>query len=99
MPSLHVAIFIAGETYAYQCMTFGRYAIQLISVATIVCKKRKGNEITMPDVRRVYSLFVDEIRSCQFLTDYQNEFMFNEVDSTEASETDKNDGTSSMETS
>ena len=33
----------------------------------------------MEDIKKVYSLFFDETRSCQFLTEYQNEFMFNEV--------------------
>ena len=48
-------------------------------MANLVCKKRKGSEITVPDIKRVYSLFIDEQRSCQFLTEYQDEFMFNEV--------------------
>ncbi|TRY62133.1 hypothetical protein TCAL_06253 [Tigriopus californicus] len=56
-----------------------RYAIQLISVANLVCKKRKGTSISVDDIKRVYSLFIDEARSCQFLSEYQNEFMFNEV--------------------
>ncbi len=56
-----------------------RYAIQLISVAHLVCKKRKGSEVSVDDIKRVYSLFIDEARSCQFLEEYQNEFMFNEV--------------------
>jgi len=56
-----------------------RYSIQLISVANMVCKRRKGSEISLEDVKRVYSLFIDEARSCEFLQQYQNEFMFNEV--------------------
>ena len=47
-------------------------------MANLVCKKRKGAEITMNDIKRVYSLFYDEKRSCQFLQEYQDEFMFNE---------------------
>ena len=57
-----------------------RYAIQLISVANLVAKKRKGSEINVDDIKRVYSLFFDEARSCQFLNEYQDEFMFNEVE-------------------
>lgn len=45
----------------------------------MVCKKRKGTSISVDDIKRVYSLFIDEARSCQFLAEYQNEFMFNEV--------------------
>ena len=59
-----------------------RYAIQLISMATLVCKKRKGSEIIVNDVKRVYSLFVDEGRSMQFLQEYQDDFMFNTVGET-----------------
>ena len=33
----------------------------------------------MDDIKRVYSLFLDESRSAQFLKEYQQEFMFNEV--------------------
>lgn len=38
----------------------------------------------MEDIKRVYTLFFDENRSCQFLTEYQNEFMFHEMTPTEA---------------
>lgn len=33
----------------------------------------------MEDIKRVYSLFLDENRSMQFLKEYQDEFMFNEM--------------------
>ena len=56
-----------------------RYAINLITVAHLVCKKRKGAQVSVQDIKRVYSLFYDETRSCQFLSEYQNEFMFNEA--------------------
>ena len=54
-----------------QLLFLPRYAIQLISVASLVSKKRKGTEISMDDVKRVYTLFLDEQRSCQFLKEYQ----------------------------
>jgi len=57
-----------------------RYAIQLISVAALTCKKRKGTEISIEDIKKVYSLFLDEQRSCEFLKEYQDEFMFNYSD-------------------
>merc|ERR1711942_163167 len=69
--ALTVLTKVGGETSL-------RYAIQLISVASLVCKKRKGTEISIEDVKRVYSLFLDEQRSCEFLKEYQDEFMFNE---------------------
>merc|ERR1712087_1097833 len=56
-----------------------RYAIHLISVANLVCLKRKGQEVDVQDIRKVYSLFVDVKRSTQFLLEYNQEFMFSEV--------------------
>ena len=37
----------------------------------------------MQDIRKVYSLFVDVKRSTQFLVDYQNDFMFSELEGEE----------------
>jgi len=68
--ALTVLTKVGGETSL-------RYAIQLISVASLVCKKRKGTEISIEDVKRVYSLFLDEQRSCEFLKEYEDDFMFN----------------------
>merc|ERR1719240_1438876 len=60
-----------------------RYAIQLITAANLVCRKRKGTEVEKADVKKVYSLFQDQGRSTQFLRDYQAEFMFDEGDGEE----------------
>eukprot|EP00922_Rhytidocystis_sp_ex-Travisia-forbesii_P061908 GHVS01091676.1.p1 GENE.GHVS01091676.1~~GHVS01091676.1.p1 ORF type:complete len:489 (+),score=79.70 GHVS01091676.1:196-1662(+) len=57
-----------------------RYALHMITVANLVAKKRKGStEISVPDIRRVYSLFMDVKRSTQYLLEYQEEFMFSEL--------------------
>lgn len=56
-----------------------RYAIQLITAADIACAKRKGTEVDVEDVARVYTLFVDVKRSTQYLIEYQEQYMFNEV--------------------
>ncbi|PFH32168.1 RuvB family 2 protein [Besnoitia besnoiti] len=56
-----------------------RYALHLITVANLVCRKRKGAVVTVQDVRRVYSLFMDVKRSTQYLVEYQQEFMFSEL--------------------
>ncbi|XP_067928644.1 ruvB-like 2 [Watersipora subatra] len=56
-----------------------RYAIQIITTANLVARKRKGTEVSVEDIKRVYSLFLDESRSSQFLKEYQDEFMFNSV--------------------
>lgn len=55
-----------------------RYAIQLITAANLTCRKRKGTEVDIEDIKRVYSLFLDEHRSTQFLQEYQEQFMFSE---------------------
>ena len=56
-----------------------RYAIQLITASALVCRKRKGTEVSVEDIKKVYSLFIDESRSTTFLKEYQQEFMFNEM--------------------
>ncbi|RLO12182.1 hypothetical protein DYB28_015526 [Aphanomyces astaci] len=48
--------------------------------ASLVCTKRKGTEVEVVDIKKVYSLFVDVKRSTQFLMEYQHEFMFNEIE-------------------
>jgi len=80
--ALTVLTKVGGETSL-------RYAIQLICVASLVSKKRKGTEISIEDVKRVYSLFLDETRSVEFLKEYQDEFMFN-CNETTANEMDTN---------
>merc|ERR1711862_644054 len=73
--ALTVLTKVGGETSL-------RYAIQLISVASLVCKKRKGTEISIEDVKRVYSLFLDEQRSCELKEYEDDESMFNETEKT-----------------
>ncbi|GLV38454.1 reptin [Carabus blaptoides fortunei] len=52
-----------------------RYAMQLITTSSVVAKRRKGTEITIDDVKRAYSLFLDEQRSTQHLQEYNSQFM------------------------
>ena len=63
-----------------------RYAIQMIIASALVCAKRKGVEVE--DIKKVYSLFVDVKRSTQFLIEYQNEFLFSEMQDNDADMTD-----------
>jgi RuvB-like protein 2 len=67
-------IFILGAE------TSLRYAIHLISAASLVSQKRKSNEVEIDDISTVYSLFMDIERSKQFLKEYEKEFMFSEID-------------------
>lgn len=65
-----------------------RYAIQMIMVSSLCCQKRKGTEVGIEDIKRVYSLFVDVKRSTQFLMEYQKDFMFNELPEEDEEEED-----------
>jgi RuvB-like protein 2 len=69
-----------------------RYAIQMIAVSSLCCMKRKGSEVGIEDIKRVYSLFVDVKRSTQFLMEYQKDFMFNTLDASDDEEEEDDDG-------
>lgn len=56
-----------------------RYAIHIISIANLVCHKRKGTEVSAADVTKVYTLFVDVNRSTETLHQYQSAYLFHEV--------------------
>ena len=71
--------------------------LQLISIANLITRKRKGNEVSVADIKRAYTLFHDEARTVQFLNEYQKEFLFNEDDDDD--DQDPNDEASKMETS
>ena len=70
--ALAILTKIGGETSL-------RYAIQLITAAALTCRKRKGAEVEIQDIKRVYALFLDQSRSSQFLKEYQKDFMFSEI--------------------
>ncbi|GBC08674.1 hypothetical protein RclHR1_00830025 [Rhizophagus clarus] len=56
-----------------------RYAIHLITAAHLVAKKRKASSVDVADIRRVYRLFLDEKRSVNYLREFQEQYMFNEI--------------------
>lgn len=41
--------------------------IQLITLSNLVARRRKSTQVEVADVRRVYTLFLDEKRSVQYL--------------------------------
>lgn len=51
----------------------------LITASSLACQRRKGKEVEIVDITRVYQLFVDVKRSTQYLMEYQEQFMFNEL--------------------
>lgn len=71
--SLHILTKIAMDTSL-------RYAIQLITTSNLVCRRRKTTEVTVGDIRKVYSLFIDDGRSSEILREYQDEYMFNQLE-------------------
>lgn len=56
-----------------------RYAIHLITAASLIAQKRKSAEVEIDDIGKAYTLFIDVRRSIQFMTEYQDQYMFNEV--------------------
>lgn len=56
-----------------------RYAIQLISTAYLIARRRKASKVEISDIRRVYSLFLDENRSVQYLKEFHDQYMFNQI--------------------
>uniref|UniRef100_T1GDX2 RuvB-like helicase n=1 Tax=Megaselia scalaris TaxID=36166 RepID=T1GDX2_MEGSC len=57
-----------------------RYAIQLISTGNLIARRRKATEVVVEDIKKVYSLFLDENRSSKILKEHQDEYMFNEIE-------------------
>ncbi|KAJ8917357.1 hypothetical protein NQ315_002379 [Exocentrus adspersus] len=67
-----------------------RYGMQLIMTSMLIARKRKAHEVDVEDIKRAYQLFFDEGRSVQFLKEYQQEFMFNEMEDREEMEMETN---------
>ncbi|XP_023027554.1 ruvB-like helicase 2 rept [Leptinotarsa decemlineata] len=67
-----------------------RYGMQLIMTSSLIARKRKAHEVDVQDIKRAYELFFDEGRSVQFLREYQQEFMFNDLDDKDDMEIETN---------
>lgn len=61
-----------------------RYAIYLISAASLAAQRRKSSSVEVEDVSKAYTLFLDVKRSVQYLQEYQEQYMYNEIDGHEA---------------
>ncbi|CAO1638481.1 unnamed protein product [Sympodiomycopsis kandeliae] len=55
-----------------------RYAINLITTSHLACRRRRGDQVEVGDVKRVYNLFLDEQRSVKYLQEHSKEFMSEE---------------------
>lgn len=56
-----------------------RYALQLIATAALVARRRSSTTISVPDLRKCYTYFLDEKRSVQWLKEQQGSLMFDET--------------------
>ncbi|KAG9005481.1 RuvB-like protein 2 [Tulasnella sp. 427] len=57
-----------------------RYALNFISCANILARRRKSDVVDKEDLRRCYMYFMDEKRSVQWLKEQQGNLMFEEVE-------------------
>lgn len=56
-----------------------RYALNVISTAHMLARKRKVDKVEIEDLRRSYSYFMDEKRSVQWLKEQQGSLVFEEI--------------------
>lgn len=57
-----------------------RYAIHMIMTSNLVAKKRKSKVVEVSHIERCHGLFYDVHRSTKFIMEYQNQFLFHELD-------------------
>ncbi|KAG6330546.1 hypothetical protein ID866_8543 [Astraeus odoratus] len=66
-----------------------RYALNLISCAQMISRRRKAEHVDIEDLRRAYTYFMDEKRSVQWLKEQQGSLVFEEIaDSTTSASQD-----------
>ena len=56
-----------------------RYAIHLISAASLIAAKRKATKVEVEDVARAYTLFIDVKRSTEYMLEFQQQYLYNDV--------------------
>lgn len=57
-----------------------RYALNVISCAHVLAKKRKADKVYVEDLRRVYGYFMDAERSVEWIKSQQGSLVFEEID-------------------
>ncbi|KAI3380692.1 hypothetical protein SNEBB_004463 [Seison nebaliae] len=68
-----------------------RYAIQLITTAALIGRKRGSSAtITVQDIRKAYSLFLDEGRSTMYLKQYHDLYLFSSTKDSDIQTNGKN---------
>lgn len=73
-----------------------RYAIHMIMTSSLVAKKQKSAKVELKHIERCHKLFYDVQRSTKYIMEYQNQFLFHELDHGEFKTTN---ATSPVETS
>ncbi len=74
-----------------------RYAIQMITTSYLVAQKRKTKQVQVAHIERCHKLFFDVQRSTKFIMEYQNQFLFHELeDDPKSSETKTDDESNRM---
>lgn len=56
-----------------------RYALNMISTAQMLARKRKSDKVDVEDLRRSYAYFYDEKRSVEWLKQQQGSLVFEEI--------------------
>ena len=56
-----------------------RYALNLISTAQVIARKRKSDVVEKEDLRRSYDYFFDEKRSVVWMKEQQGMLVFEEI--------------------
>ncbi|KAK2196189.1 bifunctional TIP49 [Babesia duncani] len=60
-----------------------RYALQLITASSLIAKRRGADAPALNDVKRAFNLFIDAKRSTRYLIEFQKDYMFSEILSTD----------------
>ena len=71
-PALEVLTSMARQTTL-------RYALNMISTAQVLARKRKVEKVDVEDLRRSYEYFFDEKRSVMWLKQQQGSLVFEEI--------------------
>jgi RuvB-like protein 2 len=66
-----------------------RYAIHMIMTSSLVAKKQKSAKVELKHIERCHKLFYDVQRSTKYIMEYQDQFMFHELDQEETMTTTK----------
>ena len=69
-----------------------RYAIHLISAASLAAQRRKATAVDVEDVSKAYTLFLDVNRSVQYLQEYQEQYMYNEMEAAGTGDGEEGEG-------